>query len=588
MLYRYHNVVCRLACAAILVNAFGIITGTVQAQALQAPPTVVISGTTWVDVSTAAQLEYIDQNAASYLNQNIRLTANINLAGWSWQPLGGGATPFAGQFDGQSYQISGLSISGSFTNAGFFGVLDQATVNNVGIQGMVDITGTNAGILAGTMENNSTVSGVAASGTVQVPGGTVGGLIGNVNSGTVDQSNATNTSVTGGYAGGLIGNMNSGTLANVYATGTARGTYYTGGILGDLGGGSLTDAYTTVAVSGGYSGAVLGLYNSSTRPHVSGVYFNSADSSTTQAVGFNSTGGITDTPNLTSESTFSGWNWTSVWGINPALNSGTPYLQVNIASTPPSPLQVSSTTLSAATVGTAYHQTLTATGGTGTDSWQVQSGSTLPHGLTLSTGGVLSGTPATAGTNTFTVVVTDGSGATATQKLTLTVQAATPPSSPIPVWVPPVVTPHTVTIDGQTMQVIEGYGLNTGQAIANGTVAGFVEERSALASGVTLTGEGVDSSYLFSIMDGSGVGSQVHVSAKQQGQFAALYQKLGIIPTWTNNTVRIGQGVAALVKAGASTLAIENYLVQMDGASWAVAQAQARAGFPIQSNPVFE
>ena len=133
----------------------------------------------------------------------------------------------------------------------------------------------------------------------------------------------------------------------------------------------------------------------------------------------------------------------------------------------------------------------------------MQSGSKLPQGLALSTGGVLSGTPATAGTNTFTVVVTDGSGDgdTATQKLTLTVQAATPPSPHIPVWVPPVVTPHTVTIDGQTMQVIEGYGLNTGQAIANGTVAGFVEERSALASGVTLTGEGVDSSYLFSIMD---------------------------------------------------------------------------------------
>ncbi len=38
-------------------------------------------------------------------------------------------------------------------------------------------------------------------------------------------------------------------------------------------------------------------------------------------------------------------------------------------------------------------------------------------------------------------------------------------------------------------------------------------------------------------------------SAEQQGQFADLYQKLGIIPTWTDNTVSIPTGVAALVTA---------------------------------------
>ena len=67
----------------------------------------------------------------------------------------------------------------------------------------------------------------------------------------------------------------------------------------------------------------------------------------------------------------------------------------------------------------------------------------------------------------------------------------------------------------------------------------------------------------------------------QQGQFAALYQRLGIIPTPTNNTVSIAAGVSALRNAGASSLAIENYLVQLDGFSWSAAQAQAAAGFPI-------
>ena len=94
----------------------------------------------------------------------------------------------------------------------------------------------------------------------------------------------------------------------------------------------------------------------------------------------------------------------------------------------------------------------------------------------------------------------------------------------------------------------------------------------------------IQSTYLSSVLDGPGVGLQQHVSAMQQGQFAALYQKLGIIPTWTGNTVDSAQGVKTLLAASASTLAIENYLVQLQGFSWSAAQAQAAAGFPMQSD----
>ena len=64
--------------------------------------------------------------------------------------------------------------------------------------------------------------------------------------------------------------------------------------------------------------------------------------------------------------------------------------------------------LPSGTVGTAYSQQFTATGGTGTDSWTVASGSTLPAGLSLSSTGVLSGTPTAAGTFTFGITATDG------------------------------------------------------------------------------------------------------------------------------------------------------------------------------------
>jgi hypothetical protein len=62
------------------------------------------------------------------------------------------------------------------------------------------------------------------------------------------------------------------------------------------------------------------------------------------------------------------------------------------------------------TVGTAYDSPglqFTATGGTGTDTWTVANGSTLPAGLSLSSTGLLSGTPQVAGTFTFGITVTD-------------------------------------------------------------------------------------------------------------------------------------------------------------------------------------
>jgi hypothetical protein len=68
-------------------------------------------------------------------------------------------------------------------------------------------------------------------------------------------------------------------------------------------------------------------------------------------------------------------------------------------------------TLTSATAGVSYSTTLAASGGSGTSSnyiWALTSGSSLPTGLTLSTGGVISGKPTgSAGTTTFTAAVTD-------------------------------------------------------------------------------------------------------------------------------------------------------------------------------------
>ncbi len=86
-------------------------------------------------------------------------------------------------------------------------------------------------------------------------------------------------------------------------------------------------------------------------------------------------------------------------------------------------LDITTTTLPAATVGAAYSQQLAATGGSTPYSWSLDAGSP-PPGLTLSAAGVVSGTPTGAGSATFTVRVTDAASRTATQSLTLTVIAS--------------------------------------------------------------------------------------------------------------------------------------------------------------------
>jgi Putative Ig domain len=85
-------------------------------------------------------------------------------------------------------------------------------------------------------------------------------------------------------------------------------------------------------------------------------------------------------------------------------------------------LTVTTSSLPGGTTGTAYSQTVAATGGTGTGyTWSLNSGS-LPAGLSLSSGGVISGTPQTAGTSSFVVKVTDaGSNTALSGSLSITV-----------------------------------------------------------------------------------------------------------------------------------------------------------------------
>jgi hypothetical protein len=88
-------------------------------------------------------------------------------------------------------------------------------------------------------------------------------------------------------------------------------------------------------------------------------------------------------------------------------------------------LQVSTAQLPGGTVAGGYSSTLAAAGGSSPYSWSLASGS-LPNGLTLSSAGVLSGTPSLAGSFSFSVQVKDASSTTASRNLSINVASPTP------------------------------------------------------------------------------------------------------------------------------------------------------------------
>ncbi len=97
----------------------------------------------------------------------------------------------------------------------------------------------------------------------------------------------------------------------------------------------------------------------------------------------------------------------------------------------PSVLAISTTALPSAAQGTAYDQTLSATGGTPALTWSVTAGS-LPSGLTLSPStGAITGTPTASGTFSFSVKVSDSGSPVQSASAALTISVAAPAPAPI-------------------------------------------------------------------------------------------------------------------------------------------------------------
>ncbi len=127
--------------------------------------------------------------------------------------------------------------------------------------------------------------------------------------------------------------------------------------------------------------------------------------------------------------------------------------------------------------GVSYSQTLGATGGTLPYQWTILSGS-LPGGLSLSTSGTIAGIPAGPGAANFTVQLTDATGVTATQPLTLTIVQSLTISTPSPL-----ATGEAAVAYSQTLAATGGASPYTWSVTAGALPGGLT-----LASNGSLTG----------------------------------------------------------------------------------------------------
>ena len=223
------------------------------------------------------------------------LTANIELSGETWTPIGSESTPYTGTFDGQGYTISGMTIENAESYSGLFGNV-TGTVKNFTVTGSITITGDETvakvggavGSL-GTASAGGTVSGVISGVDITVSAGNdhIGGVVGSMpenSSPTVENCIYTGeitVTVAAGSVAGIVGYIRTGTIQNCANQGSISvdvgGTGSVGGILGYCNNGRIyiRNCYNTGAISADGTdnvGAIVG-QNKGTQATVSNCYY---------------------------------------------------------------------------------------------------------------------------------------------------------------------------------------------------------------------------------------------------------------------------------------------------------------------------
>ena len=160
-----------------------------------------------------------------------RLTADIQLTGFAWTPIGNNSQKYAGSFDGCGHVIHNLYISSSANYQALFGYLASgASVTRLGVNGNVSTTGNYAAGIVAYMANGSSVTDCFSAVSVTAAKW-AGGIAGGGQSYLAEISDCYNvgsvTATGAGYAGGIVSCGSSTslgpTVSNCYNVGTVSG-----------------------------------------------------------------------------------------------------------------------------------------------------------------------------------------------------------------------------------------------------------------------------------------------------------------------------------------------------------------------------
>jgi hypothetical protein len=285
-------------------------------------------------VSTLEHLYYIALHPeGGYFVQtaDIDATATRNwFGGKGFLPIGNSSQAFRGAYEGNGHVIKGLYINRpELDKVGLFGELLWGQLNGIGLIN-ANITGkNNVGGICGSINYTNPISGCFVTGSITGNFG-VGGLFGAVNDTEVSYCYS-NCNVKSNFsnAGGLIGSNAYSHISCCYSIGNVIGSSSVGGLIGFNFSGSMSNL---ALVSGCYAsasvkctgasepGALIG--DNTDYSIVSNSYWNAEIAGTNAGYGSNagvfaSCLGLT-TNQMKQSSSFTGWNFSSVWKIRTA------------------------------------------------------------------------------------------------------------------------------------------------------------------------------------------------------------------------------------------------------------------------------
>ncbi|MBQ2771674.1 MAG: hypothetical protein IJE95_03030 [Methanocorpusculum sp.] len=197
-----------------------------------------------------------------YEGTTVKLTADIDLEGEEWTPIGTSTTKFRGVFDGDGHSIKNLKITTGEGNVGFFSVLNGEIKDVIFDGAVVDTEATGVGVVAGNIFNSGIIESVTVKNAKVDGSNKVGGIVGGTVYGYVKDCTVSDSEITavpilvgdneyddGAKVGGIVGhhaldeNGAPGVLSGNTVTDVTLKAYRDiGGIAGAARGSRVTDS----------------------------------------------------------------------------------------------------------------------------------------------------------------------------------------------------------------------------------------------------------------------------------------------------------------------------------------------------------